>query len=201
MPRIPKVSPTKTPPVASNIALVELREFKLGTKVFARKRRQLGPVLISVEFGYLIIESGDTKTVMHATGEWQGRVHCSPEVLRAVATVPPAEDPVRIAYADDRITIGMLTVPCQWEPVSRKFMKVLKEPDLLDLLAMGRSLPRTELLGTPLGQKVAGAEEDQNERVRRAAAELGPLGISNHDLTQLVAQSVKKRITERGGRL
>ena len=78
----------------NNALQVSLKEFILATKVFQRKRLKLGPVLLAYESGFLSIESGETTAVMNATGEWHGRAMFSPEILRALAMVPPAQDPV-----------------------------------------------------------------------------------------------------------
>lgn len=85
----------------NNALKVPLKEFIRATKVFQRKRLKLGPVLLAYENEYLSIESGEVAAVMNATGEWHDRAMFTPEVFRAIAMVPPAQDPVQISESFD----------------------------------------------------------------------------------------------------
>jgi hypothetical protein len=127
--------------------------FKYRTKIFRGARRELGPVLLSYEGGLLSIESGDATAVMHAIGEWHGRAKFSPELLRALATVPPDQDPIKIVYSDKKLQIGGVSIACEWSVISEAFIHNLQDPSILDLLVMERSLPRIEVRGAVLGKK------------------------------------------------
>lgn len=178
---------------------VELKEFRRAVKAFVGRKAVLGSTLLSVEHGFLIIESGEVRVVMRAEGEWHGRVRFSPEVLRAVATVPPSENPVRIRYADGKVRIGTMMIPCDWQALSNPLMEKVINPDLLDLLAMGANLSRTELAGSPLGLRVQEAESERDKRLRKAARELSVLGISEATLLSLVAEAVRSRANAANG--
>lgn len=178
---------------------VEVKDFRAAMRTFARKKRMLGATLLSVEHGYLIIESGDVRVVMKATGEWHGRVRFSPEVLKAIATVPPSENPVRVSYADGRVRIGTMAIPCSWESVSAVFMKQVTSPALLDLLAMGRNLPRTGLAGSALAERIKEAETERDRRIRRAVATLSELGVGEAVIRGLVDEAVQGCIVRNGG--
>ena len=79
------------PAHAHNLLYVTRYDFRQATKVFARKRLALGPVLMAFENGFLSFESGGVAGVMHAEGDWQGRATFSPEILRADSD--PDSDP------------------------------------------------------------------------------------------------------------
>lgn len=106
----------------NNLLQVSLKEFKRGTKIFQRKRLRLGPVLLAYENGYLSIETGEVTTVMNAIGEWHGRATFSPEILRALAMVPPLQDPVQISYDGGSLFVGSMKIICQWNAVSQAFI-------------------------------------------------------------------------------
>lgn len=116
------------PAHAHNLLYVTRYDFRQATKVFARKRLALGPVLMAFENGFLSFESGGVAGVMHAEGDWQGRATFSPEILRALATVPPDADPIPIAYADGHILIGGMTILCQWSLPSRSLPTKSRTP-------------------------------------------------------------------------
>lgn len=158
--------------LARNFMQVPLKEFRAATKVFTRKRLKMGPVLLAFEGGFLSIESGEAAAVMHAAGEWHGRATFSPEILRALATVPPLQDPIPIAYADGHLLIGNMTIICQWNTVSQAFVHDLPNPSLVDLLALERTIPRAEIRGTGLGKKIRSARAKAERRIRNAAAQM-----------------------------
>lgn len=169
-----------------NLLRVALRDFRAAMKPFAAKRRKLGPALLAFESGYLSIESGNATAVMHAEGSWQGRAEFSPEVLRAVATYPPLQDPITIAYAEGHLLIGTMTIPCQWSMPSKELAQQLENPSLMDLLALGRTISRAEYLGTELGRQIRRANETAERRIKTAAANLALLEVTEADIRALV---------------
>lgn len=125
-----------TQSLSRNFLQVRQCEFKQATKILQRKRIRLGPSLLAYEGGFLSIESGEITVVMHAEGEWHGRATFSETVLRALALVPPEQDPIFIQYADGHLLIANMTIPCQWQPLSKAFLENLTNPSLIDLLAV-----------------------------------------------------------------
>lgn len=160
--------------MASNHLLVARSGFVAAVSVYGKKRAKLGPVLLSFDGGFLMVESGGIAKAMHAEGQWHGRATFSPEILRALAMIPPAQDPIPISYADGHLLIGNMTVVCQWESLSMATVKDLVNPGLVDLLALARTMPRPEILGTPLGKTVrsAGQSAISGEKLARIAAAL-----------------------------
>jgi hypothetical protein len=173
---------------------VTLRDFKLAMKPFAAKRRKLGTVLLAFEGGFLSIESGEVTAVMHADGNWHGRARFSPEVLRAVATFPPSQDPITVSYAEGHLLIGTMTIPCQWESSSQQLIQVLTNPDMVDLLALGKSMNRAEFLGSSLGKSIRSAQDKAERRIKNAAAQLAELDISEAEIRALVDSRISDRL-------
>lgn len=184
--------------MAGNHLLISRAGFVSAVSVFGKKRAKLGPVLMSFEGGFLIVESGEISKAMRAEGEWEGRVTFSPEILRALAMVPPVQDPIPISCADGHLLVGGMTVPCQWESISRATVANLVNPGLVDMLALARTLPRSEILGTPVGRKVRSAVEKSERRIKNAAAQLKDLEITEAEIRDLVQARVTKRLESDG---
>lgn len=173
---------------------VDAAEFKFATKVFSRKRLKLGPVLLAYEGGFLSIESGEVAAVMRASGEWHGRAIFSPEIMRALATVPPAQNPIVITYAEDHLTLDSMQIICQWNSVSKAFIRDLQNPGILDLLAMERNIPRAELGSSDLGRKIRDARQRFEQRIKNAAEQLKELEITEAELRDIVEARIKLRL-------
>lgn len=183
-----------TQSLANNLLQLSLAEFKRATKVFTPKRLKLGPALLAFENGFLSIESGEVATVMRATGEWHGRATFSPQTLRAIATVPPNQDPLTISYADGHLLIASMTIACEWHPVSESLIQNLENPSLFDLLVMERTLPRAEIKSTDLGRRVTTAAKDAEKKIRKAANQLADLHVTEAELLALVDSKIKARL-------
>ncbi len=177
-----------------NSLSVALDDFKLSTTPFAKRRVKLSKVLLAFESGFLSIESGDIKVVMNAIGEWHGRASFSPEILRALATVPPNINPLVFEYEDGYLKIGLTKIPCTWETVSATFIDNLEKPSLLDLLALEKTMPRVEIGGTELGKEVKNARNRANKKIINAAAQLEELDISEADIRNLLEKKLSARM-------
>lgn len=177
-----------------NFLEVDAAEFKLATKIFCGKRCKLGPVLLAYEGGFLSIESGEATAVMRATGEWHGRATFSPEILRALATVPPAQNPIVIAYAEGHLLVSSMTIVCQWNSVSQAFIHDLQNPSLLELLALECTVPRAEMAGTGLGRKIRSARMKLERRLKNAASQLEEFEVTEAELRDIVETRIKSRL-------
>lgn len=181
---------------ATNFLQIPLAEFKRATKVFTPKRLKLGPALLAFESGFLSIESGEVTAVMHAAGEWHGRAVFSPQTLRAIATVPPNQDPLTISYAEGHLLVASMTIACEWHPVSENLIQNLESPSLFDLLVMERTLPRAEIKSTELGRRVTAAAKDAEKRIRKAVSQLADLHVTEAELLALVDSKIKGRLKQ-----
>lgn len=153
-----------------------------------------GDALLAFEGGFLSVEAGDRAAVVHAEGEWQGRARFSANILRALAEVPPSEDPVVFEFLDDRLRIGTMVIGCKWETVSARFIRDVTKPDYLDLIAMDRTLPRSEIRGTTLARQIRTAQATLAARIAKAAKLLEVADIEEGDLWNLVEQNIRLRM-------
>lgn len=64
-----------------------------------------------------------------------------------------------IEYAEGKISIGTLSIARDWSNVSDDFIGQLKSPGILDLIAMGRSMPAAEIHRTGLWRRISRAKK------------------------------------------
>lgn len=179
-----------------NRLAIDLAEFKGALKPFARKGVKLGPVLLTFEGGFLSIESGEVVCVMRASGLWQGRATFKSSVLQSLAKVPPAVNPVPLAYADGRLLLAGMTIPCEWQSTAKALIRDLLNPSLPELLALARTMPRAEIRGTELGEQVASAISTTERRIKNAGKQLRELGVTETEIRELVEAKVVRCMTQ-----
>jgi len=170
-----------------NMLHVPLVEFRSATKPFSAKRRELKKALLAYEGGFLSIESGELTVVMRAEGDWCGRAQFAPDILRALATVPPNQNPVTISYADGHLLVGGMTIPCKWQESGTAPDGLPLGASLMDFLVLDRIMPRVEATGSSrVAVKVRLAKQSAERRIRNAAKSLGELGVAADEIRALV---------------
>jgi hypothetical protein len=184
----------------NNFLQIVLPEFKEGLKPFRSKKPAPGKVLLAFENGFLSLESNDIKTVMRATGQWNGRAQFSGEILRALALVSPSKNPVTISYAQNRILIEGMTIACTWDPNRDDEIDFMIDlafnPSIIDFLAMDRVGARVNVGKPGMSQKIRSAKEKLERRVKNAATQLRDLNISEVEIRSLVEEKIEARIKE-----
>ncbi len=178
----------------NNCLQVSRSEFVSATKAFARKQAKLDRALLAYDGTFLSIESGEIAAVMRSAGEWHGQAAFSPTILRALATVPPAQDPITISYADGHLMIGSMAIACDWRRTSQSTINNIENPSLLDLVALERTMTRGELAGTELGRRIRSAQQKMERRLKNAAVQLEELEITENDLRALVERRLSTRL-------
>lgn len=76
-----------------NLLQLPLDEFKLAIKPYSAKRPHLTEVLLAFKGAFLSLDSGEVKVVMTSEGSCSARAYFLPEILRAIAMVPPSQEP------------------------------------------------------------------------------------------------------------
>lgn len=177
-----------------NLLQISRTDFVSATKAFARKRAKLDRALLAYDGTFLSIESGEIAAVMRSTGEWHGQATFSPSILRALATVPPAQDPITISYADGHLLIGSMTIACDWRRECQSMIEDIENPRLLDLVAMEQTMSRGELAGTELYERIRSAKQKVEQHLKKALAQLEELEITESELRALVEFRLSKRL-------
>ncbi len=177
-----------------NRLTVALDDFKLSTVPFAKRRAKLGTVLLAYSSGFLSIESGDIKVVMNAVGEWHGRASFSPEILRALSTIPPTTDPLVFEYENGYIKICATKISCEWEAEITNLKEYGEEFSLLDLLALEKTMPRVKIRSSEIGLEITKAKNFANKKIQNAARELEKLEISEDDIRYVLESKIYRKI-------
>jgi hypothetical protein len=181
-----------------NFLSVVQPEFKDALSIFNRRSARLGSVLMVFEGGFLSFESGDRTAVMRAEGEWHGRATFRPEILRAIAAVPPSMNPIPISYAENRLLIGGMTIKCDWVLEGHSFIKDLEHPSLLDLTVMERVIHRAELGSTERGKQIRAATKLLERRILKAAECLLDFGVTESEIRDLVESKIQLHLRQGG---
>jgi hypothetical protein len=175
-----------------NLLHVALREFKSAAKPFSAKRRKLGTALLAYEGGFLSIESGDVTVVMRADGHWEGRARFAPEILCALATVPPSPDPVPVSYAGGHLLLAAMTIPCQWQETGITSDGLPLGASLMELLVLEQTVPRVEAIGaSPTAARIRNARRAEDQRIRNAAKSLKELAVTEDEIRALVETKIR----------
>lgn len=186
-----------------NKLTINLIEFKNGIKIFkvksparinAKKRVQI-PAVISFNDGFMSIDCNEKVAVMRAVGEWSGKAHFSASIVHAIALVPPNNDPMTVSYNEGKLTIGSISVTCEWMPVSYHLIDMLVNPTLIDIFAMWRTSPSSELHKKDIDKKIISAKEKMLNATASAAKRLENFEITQVDLLNLIEEKIKTRIT------
>lgn len=153
--------------------------FKLALKPFVQRKWKLTEAALAYEGEFLIIDAGPVRTVSHASGEWIGRVRFDPAILIALAKVPPAGEQISLAYAENRLIIGGVTVSASWHGGAETFIQRATEPKLIDYLAMAQGLTMAQLSEPELAKQIADAKKNATSLIKRAGKQLAALNISD----------------------
>ncbi len=175
---------------------VGLADFKLAMKRFRSYQRGKYPprALIAFSDGMLRFEADGNVAVVPAEGEWHGHVYISARFLGALSKIPPNTDPVILRHDNGKLQIATLTFGCDWQLESAPVIKRAANPNLIDFLALERTLSRAEVLGTDLGKRINQAKSKAASAVEKSAMLLAELDITDADLWHLVETQIKARM-------
>lgn len=92
-----------------------------------RKKRMVKRASVSMDStGHCMIEAGPFVARIWASGEWDGFVIFDGMVLLALSRVPPVGRQIEIAFNNEKLRIGTMTVPAhlQREPLAVKRIRL-----------------------------------------------------------------------------
>jgi hypothetical protein len=183
----------------TNKLIVDLKNFNLAMELFkvgklVRKHTKPKTAMLSFNDGFLSIECDDTVSVMRASGEWHGKAQFSSNIVKALTLVPLATNPVVISYLNNKINIGSMVAPCDWESASHTMIQKLVNPSSIDIFAMWRTQPAVHLMATGLKQKNKAAELTLQKATAKAVKALEKFEVTQEELLALIEAKVKARI-------
>ena len=143
--------------------------------------------------GWLTVEAGEVTFVAQATGAWPGNATVSATLVRALAAVPPKEDPIILTCDGKHLRFGVLRVPCKWQAVSSMVLSRPRHPEWFELIALKYTLPLARIIAEGRGAEVRAAERKLAALVRRTAKSLAPMGVTLDDVEVLVERRLEER--------
>lgn len=167
-------------------------------KTFGKLVRQVKPkdrALIGFDGACLTLEAQDARFFAHATGSWPGTAIVGATLVHALATAPPADDPIVVSCDGEHLQFGPLKVACKWEPISETALSRPALPEWMEAIALKYTLPRARIAAEGCEGELKAAERHLAAVVQRAARSLSPTGVTIEDVTALV----EKRLAQRYG--
>ena len=114
-----------------------LEGFRIPRKPRTKERAVLG-----FDGSYLTVEALDQMFVARATGRWPGNARVGASLIAALKQATPAGDPLVVRCDGDRVSIGSMSVDCEWQPVSAGLTTTAPAADWVAALARRYSTPR-----------------------------------------------------------
>ena len=165
-----------------------LRAFRVPRKIRPRDRAIFG-----YDGAFLTVEAFDQMFVARATGTWPGNAGVAATLIAALISATPSGNPLRLRCNGMRVSIGNISVDCEWQPVSETLMAVPAARDWLASLALAFTLPRGKIITGGYVNEVADAERRLHQLLVRNAKSLAPLGVEVEDLRKLVVAKLQER--------
>ncbi len=141
---------------------------------------------------------GGTSTVMDTLDMPMFSRASSPAVMRMSRTSYSVGEPVMAASLTDKI-VDMLK-PARLRKTNMESKEILSlvskagGPSIIDLLALSKTVPRSEIGGTGLGKKIRSAHEKAERRIMNAAKQLEDLEITEAEIRALVDARIAIRL-------
>lgn len=164
------------------IALID--ELQRMAKVIGR-RRNVGEAMLMHDVNRLVIRVAGVEFAIPAVGEWDGEARVAASFLRALAKVPPSQDPVVVHVQAGRLRIASSSMACQWQPPNTATIEVPLNQDLRARLRLAFEHSEADLRRSGIAPLIADAREEMERRIDAAARQLAPLGVSPADLRTL----------------
>lgn len=165
-------------------------ELQRMSKILGR-RKNVGEALLIYDVGRLLIRVGGAEFAVPATGEWRGEARVSASLLRALAKVPPVQDPIIVQVNAGRLRIAGTSMTCHWQKPNTATVEVPLDLDLRGRLRLAFEHSDEQLQQAGVAPLVADARGEMEKCIADAAKALAPLGISPVDVRTLVVTRLR----------
>jgi hypothetical protein len=173
--------------------IVDGAHLREGLKWFAkiRKVKAKDRACISFDRSFVAIEALDRSFLARATGEWPGTAQAPATLVVALAKAPPTTEDVLVRFADGKLRVGTLSLPCHWTPVSEAALEAKPAADWISALSLKYRLPRARIVAEGLAASVEDAERQLDRLIARCAKSLA-LHVTEADLRELSERRLLK---------
>jgi hypothetical protein len=157
-----------------------------------------GEAVLTLADGHLRLAVGGVEFGVPAEGRWPGEARVSSKWLQTLARVPPTQNPLVFRVCSGRLSIAGSSMPCEWQRADSAQVILPIGAQLLDLLRLEKRHSSAALAASGLQPAMASARRDLSTRLKRALAQLAPLGVTAAELEALVQQHIDEAPHERG---
>lgn len=163
---------------------VLVEELKRMAKVLGRGPG--GEAVLMYRDEKFLMRIGGAEFAIPAKGRWPGEARVASSWIRALTKFPPVQDPVIIQVRGGRLQLAGSSFPCRWQAPGAARIEVPLGMGLLELVRLGFAHPVEELEKSGIASAVAEARAELDKRIKAAARQLAPLGVTATDLRLLV---------------
>lgn len=121
------------------------RELRKLQKTLAKVRGK-PMALLGFDGKFFSIEALDRVIAAKAEGKWPGLACVSANLVVALATAPPAGDPVIVTCDKEHLRFASLTVGCTWQSVAHTLLQLPAAPDWVEALSLKYRSTRAQIL-------------------------------------------------------
>ena len=123
---------------------------------------------------FLSIEALDNVIVAKVEGVWTGFATVNASLVVALATAPPAGEPVVVACDGEHLRFGSLTVGCTWQSVTHTLLELPAAPDWIEALSFKYRTTRSRIIKDGFQRQIQEAEHTLDKLIKRDSKSLAP---------------------------
>lgn len=159
-------------------------------KVFVRRKRT-GKVVVTFDGKCAHFATPEMDIGAPAEGNWPGQASVAMAAIMAIATNPPAQDPLIIRVADGYMHFGQtFSCQCTWRPSNEPLIRLPINYDDGTLMAVPLKYTAEDITTSGLTEHVNKARSRLKGRLKTAVRALAPYHISEESLRAFVDKSL-----------
>ena len=155
-------------------------------------------LVLSFEVNQLVIGCVGASTGIDASGRWSGRAILPSRALLRLARLLPSDDPIRLEVQGGRLSVGTVTMPCEWLESRAVQIELPLNPSLPVLLSVARAYSRSEIESRDVRKLVDEAEKRAAEIMSSVHRTLEPFNIPEGAVTRFVETFIPTWTRESG---
>ena len=166
---------------------VDRKELAAALRILTRslKVAKAGEAIIRLVDGDLVIQIGGAKASARASGRWPGEARLPGSFLLAAAKLLPESDPVPIRVEAEHLYIAEHSIQCIWQRFGAAKIEIPIDATLPMLLQIAKEHTREAIEASGIAKVVEAAFEEETDLIKRAAAILAHLGVTEEDVRRL----------------
>lgn len=177
--------------IALHVPQSGLQEVYHHLKVFVRNKKS-GKAVLTFDGNLVHFVTPEMDIGAPATGNWPGQARVGMAVLMALASNPPAQDPLEFRVANGQLHIGpTFSCKCAWHPARPPLIRMPIDYDDGTLIAVPLKCTAEDIELSGLTTHVAMARRRLQNRLKAATRALSYYHVTEDMLRELVDKALK----------